>query len=65
MKQSKITNDNVSIRVRLHSSTLADEDLIIGEALVGPNTTDEGVLHWNEMAYNMRTAVAQWHQLIF
>eukprot|EP00112_Aurelia_sp_Birch-Aquarium-sp1_P017267 Seg3986.4 transcript_id=Seg3986.4/GoldUCD/mRNA.D3Y31 product=Synaptotagmin-15 protein_id=Seg3986.4/GoldUCD/D3Y31 len=65
MKQSNLTNDNISIRVRLHSNTLADEDLIIGEALVGPNTTDEGILHWNEMAYNMRTAVAQWHQLIF
>ena len=65
MNQSKLTKDNVSIKITLNSRTLADEDVVIGEAHIGPNTTEEGILHWNEMVANSRTAVAQWHRLVF
>ena len=65
MNQDKVTKDNVSIKITLHSRTLVDEDLVIGEAHIGPDTTEEGILHWNEMVSHTRTAVAQWHRLIF
>lgn len=62
---SKLTKDNVSIKITLNSRTLADDDLVIGEAHIGPQTTEEGALHWSEMVANSRTAVAQWHRIIF
>ena len=65
MGHRRVTKDNVSIKITLNSRTLADEDLVIGEAYIGPGTTEEGILHWNEMIAHTRTAVAQWHRLLF
>lgn len=65
MKQNNLTNEIISIKIILYARTLADEDLVVGEAHIGPKTTEEGILHWNEMAAKSRTAVAQWHRLIF
>ena len=65
MTNKHLTKNNVSINISIKARTLADEEVVLAEAKIGPNTTEEGILHWNEMITYSRTAVAQWHRLIF
>ncbi|XP_065051270.1 synaptotagmin-10-like [Rhopilema esculentum] len=65
MTNKHLTKNNVSINISIKARTLTDEEFVLGEAKIGPNTTEEGILHWKEMITYSRTAVAQWHRLIF
>eukprot|EP00794_Sanderia_malayensis_P016699 gene16699-18393_t len=63
-RQDRVTKDNLSLKLTLYSQTLSDEKRVVGHALVGPKTGDEGISHWREMQNSVRTAIAQWHRLI-
>lgn len=65
IKQPNVTESNLSLTVVLHSRSLADQDTVVGRAVVGPKTNEEGISHWQEMVNCARTAVAQWHRLVF
>ncbi len=65
IRQDGATRDNISLKIALYSESLSGQKEAIGRALVGPKTTDEGVSHWKEMTNSSRTAVAQWHRLVF